>query len=537
MVPLLLRLSFLVLATSLLAYKFNTIVPEPYLDEVFHIPQSQRYCEGRWTEWDDKITTPFGLYVLSYIYSRVLLPIFPYFGQDYICSTPILRSFNTLGITIVLPLLSYRVSRRHQRNKFDAANDAISIGFFPLLFFFGGLFYTDIWSTVFLLAAYERVLAGNAWASAVLSAISLLFRQTNVLWTAFFCVFNVLSRLEREAIALKKKDKGGSPPKFIISSYQQILENAWQTGDVYNPLLAEADIPGGWCLSGIVVSITSLLFSVLRFPLQAFLAIIPFMTVITGFVAFVTWNGGIVLGDKTAHVATFHAPQLFYFSLFTMFTSWPLVITPRLPLHFLYENFPIIFPAPRGSIQQVPIRTSTVQKVARTFLTLAILTGMGLVVHYNTYLHPYLLADNRHYPFYLFRRTIMVHPAVKYLAVPVYYACGWCVLHALQQPTLQSRLTRNNGDVTTIWALAYFAAFFGSVIGAGLVEFRYFVPAWVLWRLAVGSKGVDQDQGGSWRWWLEMSWFAGINTATAWLFLYRGFSWENEPGKVQRFMW
>jgi len=85
-----------------------------------------------------------------------------------------------------------------------------------------------------------------------LSAISLLFRQTNILWTAFFCVLNILSRLEREATALKKKDKGGPPPKIIISSYQQILRNAWQTGDVYNPLLAEADIPGGWCLSGMV---------------------------------------------------------------------------------------------------------------------------------------------------------------------------------------------------------------------------------------------------------------------------------------------
>lgn len=85
-----------------------------------------------------------------------------------------------------------------------------------------------------------------------LSAISLLFRQTNVLWTAFLCVFNVLSRLEREAITLKKKDKYRPPPKVIISSYQQILVNAWQTGDVYNPLLAEADIPGGWCLSGMM---------------------------------------------------------------------------------------------------------------------------------------------------------------------------------------------------------------------------------------------------------------------------------------------
>lgn len=56
-------------------------VPEPYLvrlyplpfslnlehdsdssqDEVFHIPQAQKYCDGKWAEWDDKITTPPGL--------------------------------------------------------------------------------------------------------------------------------------------------------------------------------------------------------------------------------------------------------------------------------------------------------------------------------------------------------------------------------------------------------------------------------------------------------------------------------------------
>jgi len=55
-------------------------VPEPYLvssrsfpvhqlgdsltsdqDEFFHIPQAQVYCEERYLEWDDKITTPPGL--------------------------------------------------------------------------------------------------------------------------------------------------------------------------------------------------------------------------------------------------------------------------------------------------------------------------------------------------------------------------------------------------------------------------------------------------------------------------------------------
>jgi len=262
-----------------------------------------------------------------------------------------------------------------------------------------------------------------------------------------------------------------------------------------------------------------------------------FIVVMVGFIAFVIWNGGIVLGDKTAHVATLHLPQLFYFSLFTIFTSWPLVITPNLPFYFLHENFPIIFTTPKGYTQQMGVRCSAGQRLVRSFLTLVILAVMGLTVHYNTYLHPYLLADNRHYPFYLFRRTIMVHDAVKYTAVPIYYACGWCVFHALQQQTTQSRIVRNNGIVTTVWTLAYFIAFLGSVIGAGLVEFRYFVPPWVLWRLAVGSKGVGQDRESAWRWWLEIAWFAAVNAATVWLFLYHGFTWKNEPEKVQRFMW
>lgn len=31
-------------------------------DEIFHIPQAQKYCQGKFFEWDGKITTPPGLY-------------------------------------------------------------------------------------------------------------------------------------------------------------------------------------------------------------------------------------------------------------------------------------------------------------------------------------------------------------------------------------------------------------------------------------------------------------------------------------------
>ncbi|KAK8708948.1 hypothetical protein V6N13_059983 [Hibiscus sabdariffa] len=39
----------------------NRIVPDPYMDEIFHIPQAQRYCNGDFMSWDPMITTQPGL--------------------------------------------------------------------------------------------------------------------------------------------------------------------------------------------------------------------------------------------------------------------------------------------------------------------------------------------------------------------------------------------------------------------------------------------------------------------------------------------
>ena len=39
----------------------NNAAPEPYIDETFHVSQCQAYCQGRFREWNDKITTPPGL--------------------------------------------------------------------------------------------------------------------------------------------------------------------------------------------------------------------------------------------------------------------------------------------------------------------------------------------------------------------------------------------------------------------------------------------------------------------------------------------
>jgi len=54
-----LQLNWLILNTV------NDNVSQPYMDEIFHIPQARHYCSGNYSVWNDKITTLPGLYFLS----------------------------------------------------------------------------------------------------------------------------------------------------------------------------------------------------------------------------------------------------------------------------------------------------------------------------------------------------------------------------------------------------------------------------------------------------------------------------------------
>ena len=56
----------------------NKIVPDPYMDEIFHFPMTERYFSGKqlntmfnrlgnYTYWDNKITTFPGLYIVGHM--------------------------------------------------------------------------------------------------------------------------------------------------------------------------------------------------------------------------------------------------------------------------------------------------------------------------------------------------------------------------------------------------------------------------------------------------------------------------------------
>jgi len=99
---------------------------------------------------------------------------------------------------------------------------------------------------------------------------------------------------------------------------------------------------------------------------------------------------------------------------------------------------------------------------------------------------------------------------------------------------------------------------FSSALGlitAPLVEPRYFLLPWIIWRLHVTptevslpkAKDTPVGQGSLIdqvvgflthnALWLETIWSLFINMVTMYIFLNWGFEWKQEPGAVQRFMW
>ncbi len=288
---------------------------------------------------------------------------------------------------------------------------------------------------------------------------------------------------------------------------------------------------------------------------------------------------------------------MLYIWPYVVFFSWPLIGQPLLEKLLFW-------------ISGVKTPTRESWKLPGTLTTVSVLLLMGLVVHFNTIVHPFTLADNRHYVFYVFRWILLRHRLAKYCCVAVYYLCGWACITALgrrvwhrDQPPLPSsgsgadraaspsassspprasaaepRLARSRGSSPEALAvdgsrvsfvLVWLAATSLSLVTAPLVEPRYFIVPWLMWRLhlpppppplppsspsskcpappqvathrptsrEVFTALVPTAASSQYLLWLETAWFLLVNLLTCYIFLYRGFTWDHQPYEIQRFMW
>ena len=249
--------------------------------------------------------------------------------------------------------------------------------------------------------------------------------------------------------------------------------------------------------------------------------------------------------------------------------------------YFAFFSFPLLYPyvlnclAPQTSLPRYLRSGSTAEKLPHLAIVAIVLGIIVAIVHNNTLVHPFTLADNRHYIFYIFR-ILLRHPLVKYLATPIYLICGWSAITAVGGlpnteplperdsisydkngfqilPGLPKPEEGNRVSFVVVWLIATTL----SLITAPLVEPRYFIVPWIIWRLHITTPRPHEGlhgpptQSNSWldkikaiaykehdhRLWLETFWFLAVNFVTGYVFLNWGFEWPQEPGRVQRFMW
>lgn len=122
----------------------------------------------------------------------------------------------------------------------EVAHSAMNICLFPPLFFFYGLYYTDVLSALFVLLVYKYFLEKRDPAVIIVGGcFSLLFRQTNVLWVGVFLGGLAFCRVIPKG---QKDSEFSNEPTFL-----EILQASWRHASAYDPPISEASLEG--CLT------------------------------------------------------------------------------------------------------------------------------------------------------------------------------------------------------------------------------------------------------------------------------------------------
>ncbi|KAF8316063.1 hypothetical protein DL93DRAFT_786916 [Clavulina sp. PMI_390] len=535
----------------LIAKEVNVLVTEPYMDEPFHIPQAQAYCRSEWDVWDPKITTPPGLYLISVAFKSVFL---------FRCTLPVLRFTNIL-LSLLIPPIITRILARVRRESppeslLEPTPEALIIALFPVGWFFNFLYYTETGSVLFVLMCFWAALEGKHAAAALLGLASCFFRQTNIIWVAYALGFGALAKLHRP------------PPRSTtgtaaVAPASPLYDPPARSATIFDIIQCFVFLPNA------ILSVTEVL--------------APYAAVAAAFVGFVVWNGGIVLGDKSNHIPQIHIPQLYYFIAFSTALGLPVLVSgPGGPSYLVREVIR----------RMVGTRTRV---ILNTLLCAAMMVTIRLFTIHHPFLlsdnrHYTFYVWAR-----VFRRHPLVGPALApgYLVCayawfvrvycpprprinartttnpPMLRANGSAVPHgngnggiaeavAAPPPTTALRTTPQDSTKSLLHALLLPICLVLALLPTPLLEPRYFLIPYILLRLQVPLPSIpfssSSSRSSSTAWWettvedtfglspsdnggimwgvlLEGVWYAAINYATMWVFLYK------EREGVGRFMW
>lgn len=427
------------------------------VDEEFHLIQGEHYCHGRFHVWDEKITTFPGLYLIS---ASFLSPFKACSVYALRCTSVVASIANACFIFIIRKMVLVK-----QKDSYLLL-ESISLATLPPLYFFSHLYYTDVLSvSMVLMMVYFSLRGMHNWGAAA-AFMSILMRQTNIVWVVFVLGSQIVNITMNYCLANRGRKRKGIRHygiKDFITTLKVLMRSPSIILDILNH-------------------------SYSLFP--------GYLLNIVGFLVFLYFNGSIVVGDKSAHVAKVHIPQIFYFTLFfAVFSSSLILSSLRRVLRFLRSKWHI------------------------TVLCIAVFIS---IVHVNTIVHPYMLADNRHYTFYIWNRFYGKWWIARFLPVPLYY---------LILVLLGIMLFTNNGQQTVGFSLLWIAATIASVALQQLIEVRYFILPFLVLRLIQTTIKSSVKLLA-----LEVAINLIINAVTFYLFFTKEIYWS-EYRNTQRLMW
>lgn len=141
------------------------------------------------------------------------------------------------------------VSQRQTELTNYALQTGMNIAFFPLLFFFSGLYYTDVLSTLVILVAFWNTLVrmdiqtAHSWRSdflvVLLGVLSLFMRQTNVFWVVIF-----MGGLEAVHASGALRPPPTRPGEFDCQTKIKYYLSKYSQGEIHDPPLDFASLDG-----------------------------------------------------------------------------------------------------------------------------------------------------------------------------------------------------------------------------------------------------------------------------------------------------
>ncbi|KAJ4455888.1 hypothetical protein; 2-glucosyltransferase ALG10-A [Paratrimastix pyriformis] len=414
-------LAILVVVYALIGASVFLLMPQPYMDEIFHVPQAQKWCNSDFS-WDPMITTLPGLYLTSLLFlgpgilSSALLKVL---GVDVdvagaVCPTTLLRLTNAFFGLLTAWLLWELIppARRTTSKVFKV----LWILFCPVGFLYYFVYYTDAGALFWLLMGHYLLTKNRPFLSALACAAAVLFRQTSIVWVAYIAADHLLSDLESDLPECANLSLQG-----VFARFADLLRCAWKIK----------------------------IYLVKRYWGHVAVGI--------GFVLFVFLNGSLVVGDKEHHVAGVSFAQLLYFSLFVCLAFGPLLV-------------PLLIRAWKGFIRS-----------PRHFVALVVCIHLCLT--FGSVIHPYMLADNRHLSFALWKNvirpvsTMHLPPKITWIDYVVGYLRDRRGLRIFATYTLVSVpvTLAAMADIPLFHGILYIIALTLNLVPSSLFEPRYFL--------------------------------------------------------------